>query len=260
MKIACALSLLYFVLGKPPRLLAAWLQGAGDAENAPPSSEIEGSELRRQRWFYAAVAVGLIGASWSVRSAVGAWLNNLLPAFVAISILSGLGLDRLRGWIRDADPQGGGARGAVLEIVCWLAVALQFVQLAYDPRDHLPSEADRAAGERMVALLRRIDGEVYMPQSGYLARKAGHRSYAHLLAIDNLRIDDIGGQWEGLEAQMREALRQRRFAAVIVSDIYALPEMGSGYESSTRAFHNKSVFWPVTGSRVRPQYVFVPKD
>ena len=201
-----------------------------------------------RRLFYAALAVGMLGSSWSVTSAVGAWHNNLLPAFAAVSILAGLGL-------RDVLERVEHRKAWVL--TTWLLVVAQFAMLAYDPRDHLPTAADRVAGESLLQRLRAIDGEVFIPHHGYLARRAGKRPQAHTLGMDNIFLDDPGPVRIGLQEEMLRALGDGRYAvAILESDGRYLPGIQRAFEPAGRVFADSDVFWPVTGARLRPEYVY----
>ncbi len=208
-------------------------------------------ELRR-RLLYLAIAAGMIGSSWSVTSVVGAWHNNLMPAFAAVSILAALGLQRLLKAARDRPAW-------VLGV--WILVLVQFLVLTFDPRVHVPTETDRAAGESLIERLAGIEGEVFIPNHGYLAQRAGKRMQAHTLGMDNIFLDDPGPVGMALRKELLDALRERRWAVVIIeSDGRYLPGVREGYTLIGHVFDDPDVFWPVTGGRLRPEYVYVPAE
>ncbi len=210
----------------------------------------------RTRLFFPLLAAGMIGSSWSVRNMVGAEVNNLLPAFAAVALLAALGLHELR------------FRAQAGEAVVWrrialaaeLAILAQLVFLAYDPRKHIPTPADRAAGEKLVARLKTIPGEIFAPHHGYLTRLAGKRGYAHTLAMDNLFLDDDGPARRELEAEMRQAIADKTFAAVLLESDgrYGVAILNS-YDAKESLFDDPGVFWPVTGGRLRPEVLCLPK-
>jgi 4-amino-4-deoxy-L-arabinose transferase-like glycosyltransferase len=208
------------------------------------------------RVFYPALAVGMVGSSWSVRNMVGAEVNNLLPAFAAVALLAALGWDALR---RRAERDETFLRSAPALAASVLLLA-QLAWLSYDPRSHLPTAADRAAGDRLVARLAAIDGDIFVPHHGYLARLAGKRDFAHTLAMDNVYLDDRGPARQALEAEMRAALAERRFAAVLLESDgrYGVAILNS-YEAREPLFESADVFWPVTGGRLRPEALCLPK-
>jgi hypothetical protein len=200
------------------------------------------------RFFVPSLAAGLLASSWSVRSMVGAETNNLLPAFAAIALLAAIGAH--------AAARRGPAPGAV----AWLAIVVQLALLVYAPGHDIPTRADRAAGERLVARLAALPGEVFVPHHGYLAVLAGKRSFAHTLAIDNVLLDDPGPVREELAREMTRALAEHRFSAVLLeSDGRYAKTILRDYEVEERLFADPSVFWPVTGGRLRPEFLCVPR-
>ena len=203
------------------------------------------------KWFFPAVAAGMIASSWSVRNMFGAEVNNLLPAFVGVSILTGLAFAAVRATSAEKPVWGLAASAAVIAQLCCLL---------YNPATHLPSAADRAAGDRVVARLAAIDGEIFIPHHGYLAERAGKHSCAHTLAMDNLFLDDEGPARRDLEAELVGALAERRFAAVVLeSDGRYSEAVLPSYEPRERLFIDPNVFWPVTGGRLRPEALCFPR-
>ena len=94
---------------------------------------------------------GLLSASWFSRLHSGGYDNVLLPAYLGISLLSGLGIalaDRDKCFWRWTMPA---------------AACLQLVLLAYLPAGHIPGEQDRLAGDRIVEQLREAEGEAPGP-------------------------------------------------------------------------------------------------
>jgi hypothetical protein len=210
----------------------------------------------RARFFFVAVAAGTIGSSWSVRNMVGAEVNNLLPAFAAVAMLAALGIDDLSRRARDVSRATWNRVALAAEIL----LLVQLAWLRYDPRKHIPTTADRAAGDRVVARLREIPGDVFVPHHGYLARLAGKREYAHTLAMDNVFLDDEGPARRDLEAELLRALAEKRFAAVLLeSDGRYGPAILNSYEMRGALFESENVFWPVTGGALRPEFLCLPK-
>ncbi len=197
------------------------------------------------RFFYPLLAAGMIGSSWSVRNMVGAEVNNLLPAFAAVALLAALGWNDLR--------------GNAQAVTAGLLLFAQLAWLSYDPRTHLPSAADRAAGDRLVARLSAIEGDIFVPHHGYLGRLAGKPEFAHTLAMDNLFLDDDGPARRDLEAGMRLALAEKRFAAVLLESDGRYGVDLNSYDAREALFESPDVFWPVTGGKLRPEALCLPK-
>lgn len=76
----------------------------------------------------------------------------------------------------------------------------------------MPSAATRARDEALVARLRAVDGEVWLPSRPWYARLAGKRPLAGEMGASD--IAPTGVRVVGLD----EALRTRRFAVVVVDD------------------------------------------
>lgn len=186
------------------------------------------------------LALGLLASSWSVRSVYGAEVNNLLPAFAGIALLAAT-LSRYA-LVRD------------------LLLAAQLVWLVYSPAALVPRTADRLAGDEVVRRLTMVEGEVFLPHHGYLARRAGKPEVAHTLAMDNVFLDDTGPARQDLEAEVRGALASQRFgAAVIESDARYAPWILEGYEPRARLVDAPDTFWPVSGGRLRPETLALPR-
>ena len=82
----------------------------------------------------------------------------------------------------------------------------------------MPTDGDREAGERIVAMLREANGDVLVPWHGYLPRMAGKRGGAHLMALIDLETERSGRPevWEALHAEFLESARTRDAALVLL--------------------------------------------
>jgi hypothetical protein len=206
------------------------------------------SDTGRTRLFFPALALGMLLSSWSVRNVVGAEVNNLLPVFAAVAMLAALGWHQARRF------------GPAALLAADVVLLGQLALLAYDPSRHLPSPADREAGTSLVARIASIPGEVFVPHHGYLARLAGKRGFAHTLAMDNVFLDDRGPAGRDLADELTHALAERRFSAVLIeSDGRYSKSILQSYQISERLFDRPDVFWPVTGGRLRPEYLAIPR-
>lgn len=194
--------------------------------------------------FYAALALGMIGSAWLSMLHAGAYDNNLIPAYAAISILFGLAV---------AEVDARAYTGALCIV--------QLLLLFYDPRQQLPTSRHREAGRQLVSLIAATPGDVLLPQHGYLSALAGKRSFAHSMAVyDVLRA---GSPKDGarLVSQFHQAFANRQFGAVIVDrlDPWIREDLDRAYRRSGAAIGDPEAFWPVTGLRVRPEWIYVPR-
>ncbi len=202
------------------------------------------------RWFYAAVAVGLIGSSWLIRVRAGSYDNILIPAYAAMALLAPLGVfalanqPRLRGWFSCAG---------------LAAIAVQFLLLWYPPDKELPTEADRKAGEQLLHRLAVIGGDAWIPGHGYMVSESSGQTHAQTVAIGDV-LTGGGPQKDALRMAIQSALHDRRFSAVVLdyNDSLFLNELKQRYQKEPgELFSDRSSFYPVTGNRTRPKTLWV---
>jgi 4-amino-4-deoxy-L-arabinose transferase-like glycosyltransferase len=226
-----------------------------------------GIELRRFAYgrqevqdflFYGLLAGGMVGSAWLSRLHEGGYINVLIPAFAMIAVLFGLGVHRL------AAQQPAGRRMLIYGLCI-----VQFAVLIYSPADHIPTRADRAAGEHLVEAVAEIDGEVWMVHRGYIASLAGKESiYAHRMGIEDVMRGDEGEIRDMLAADIQQAIAEQRFDAIIFDGSrddfilvdYYFENLQEHYIGLGEIFPAEfdGTFWPLTGLQVRPYYVFVP--
>ncbi len=213
-------------------------------------------EDRRTRWFHLSFAVGLIAIIFIARIHPGGWTNTLIPACAAIALLFGLAVGRLD---LAADTFRAGVRQSAL-VSLYLLVIVQLAMLAYDPRKHLPSDADRAAGQRFIAQIESIDGDVYVPHHGYYAMLAGKKTFAHFQAIrDVWSSPEHSAITRGMTGTIRDAITGRRFAAMVLDRDFFIEEVRANYTESGKIFDRGEVFFPRAGWAVRPERLYLPK-
>jgi hypothetical protein len=136
---------------------------------------------------------------------------------------------------------------------------LQLCALAYDPRRSIPTARDRAAGHELLALLETFPGDVYLTAHGHLPTLVGKRTFAHEQAIDDV-IASGGEPARALAAELRRALDERRFDAVVTDTGWSKALLKRGYRRRGEVFQEKRVFATVTGMRMRPEHVYVPRS
>lgn len=208
--------------------------------------------------FYSLVAAGMIGVSWLAKLNRGAGPNVLLPACAIISILFGLGTHAALELIRGAPEK----RRKLMEVYVYLVCVVQFAVLAYNPLPQIPSRRDLEAGWELVAAIREIQGDVFIPHHGYLAVLAGKNGCAHPGTLAEL-LGVFGGEEteEGARVigEMKRAISAGRYAAIILDYDWHKKDVEEHYIMLRPAFSDGDVFWPVTGGRRRPEYIYVPR-
>jgi hypothetical protein len=236
MPIAMVLSALFFAIG-----------GGRPAAGPSPTAS---RGTHSPRWFHAALAVGLIGASWLIRVRAGSFDNILIPAYAALALLAPLGVfalvseSRLRTWLACAG---------------LAAIAVQLALLWYPPRKELPTETDRQAGEKFLHRLAEIGGDVWMPSHGYLTSELSGKSHAQTVAMGDV-LTGGGPEKDALRAEIQHAVHDQRFSAIVMdfTDPLFQGELKQRYEKVPGdLFSDRAAFFPVTGNRARPRAIWV---
>jgi len=171
---------------------------------------------RRESAFYVALSVGGFGVSWLSRLHTGGGMNTIMPALAVTAILFSLAIARLGEAVdRRRDTPEGAKTG--LKAVIWLAVICQLAWLATCPMRWVPTEADRKAGDELVALIGTFEGDVIIPTSPYLATRAGKPSTAHHMAVmDLLRATGSEEIQEAFLAEANRELANPRYEAILL--------------------------------------------
>ena len=208
---------------------------------------------RERLRFYAAFAAVMVGTGLLGRMIVGAWINALLPACAGLAVLLGLALHQAQASLPPP-------RRASLDAALLGAVLAQLVWLSWDPRACLPTAADRQAGERLTGHLSRLGPTVLVPGHPYLAARAAGHAHAHAMAVGDLLHFAPGPVGDALERDLREALCERRYSAVVTDGPWRYDaELERAYEAPQPLPELGDAFWTVTGSPTRPRLLYVPR-
>jgi 4-amino-4-deoxy-L-arabinose transferase-like glycosyltransferase len=214
---------------------------------------VEGAEGRR---FYAFSVAGALAAAWSGRLHHGGYLNVMMPALALIAILFGLGLSAA---LARAAALPEPRRGNV-EAFLFSAAIIQFAVLGYPLGPIVPGKVDREAGAQLLSVIRGASGDVFVPAHGYLSTLAGKRTFAHEMALRDVLEAGVGGApGEELRAELRKALAERRFGAVLADSWWSEATIEGFYVKRKEVFTSEDAFWPITGYRLRPKGVYLPK-
>ena len=211
------------------------------------------------RGYLAALAAGMLGSAWWLRLYRGSYDNALLTSCAAVAILCALGWDTIRAG-GAAGPPGDAHVGRGVARLLGLALLAQFALLAYNPFAQLPTGADRAAGERLVANLRAAPGEVLAPCHPELAVRAGKAPHFHEVALTDVVAGGHGTVETGLAGELDDALRAHRWAAVVLDHRdWLWSEVSAHYRPAWPALEDGAAFWTRTGMLTRPDTVLVPR-
>ena len=199
-----------------------------------------GSDLWRQ------VAVVAVLFSALMRGHHGGFTNVLIPGVWALSVV----------WIISVHRFAQQSRGATL-FAC-LLLCVQMVVGVWNPEQFIPTQDDKDAGDALVELLAKEEGQVFVPHSPWLSVQSGHSPSTHLIALWD--IDHEGGVLYDDVKRIKQDIASQRFSMIVSADRqidFGIPQYYV-YQRSVRAEGN--VFLPKIGWKVKPSYVFVPKQ
>jgi len=213
----------------------------------------------RRGLFYTGVAAGLIVSAWLARIHDGGWFNVVIPAFLAVALILPMGLAALAERLGPPERARLGASPSVVAMA--LLVILQLAVLSYSTRAAVPPPDAQERGDRFLAFVASLPGDVLLPDWRFLPTWADKRSYGLGMAAQDVRRmkrpDDPGKV--ALEAELRQAFAEHRFSYVIVTDRHhpLLPLMLPHYEY----LGSVDLLAPmVAGATVRPRVIYVPRD
>jgi len=213
--------------------------------------------------FWMLIGGGIVAGCGISRSlSMGAFTNVLMPVHALLAIFFGLGVvEAVRGAEQAATAQ---PTWRTLPLFVWTCCLLQFGLLAYLPRNHLPTAADRAAGEQFVEWMGGVDGDVWVVGHGFLSSYADKPTFLHTVEIFDLSVHPATRDM--VRTEVEGALRNRRFAAVVLDDDleiwrimhpWFVEALETNYTLDRRFFGDGKAFFPVTGSRNRPDLVYL---
>jgi hypothetical protein len=178
----------------------------------------------------------------------GGAINDVLPAYLAVALLAGLALgsDSPR-WVAAASGVLVLTQSVILLATC-------------HPSAAIPSSAERAVGERLVAGMRAFGGDVAVPDDPALSFQAGMAPTAHPAAVyDVLRATDRTAI-VSYQRTAEEAVTARHFSAIITSSpgqpLFNPPALLRDYQECVQQV--PTLFVPA-GTLIRPAVVWIPR-
>jgi 4-amino-4-deoxy-L-arabinose transferase-like glycosyltransferase len=217
-------------------LLALWVRIAARARRRSPAG----------RPWPVFVAAG-VGVSVLGRASVGGGSNNWMIGYAGLCLVPALLPDAL------SSKRWG-------EIALSALALAQFALGAYNPIRFMPTQAMRAAGDRLVARLAGVDGEVLVMLHPYYALQAGKQPSAHVAALWHAR-------WRGrdpLPPDFAQRIAQRYYAAIVSDeslfeiDPPLLALLEANYARS-EALSDAEAPPTLAGMPVQPRVVYVPR-
>jgi hypothetical protein len=184
----------------------------------------------------------------------GGTINDMLPAYLAVAVLAGLALG------------GGQARWVTTAAGALVLAQIVFLLASSHPSSAIPTSADRAAGERLVAGMRALGGDAVDPADPSLSQQAGMAPAAVPGGVfDVLRATDKAGI-SSYRRSAYEAVKTRQFSAIIDSGggqpLYNPSDLTRYYEECVQppaGSGSATLLVPVVRSRARAAVVWIPR-
>ncbi len=202
--------------------------------------------------FAVSTLVGAVG--WGTEFA---HFNAYMPAFLHGGLAAGAALPAwfaiTRVWCGDRP------RTDIVATVVALAAAIPLAITCYTkdwkPQKFIPTAKDRAAGDKLVARIRAIDGAVWMPSHPWYVHLAGKTPRVHRMGIK-----DVTARKPRPVKRLDEALGQQWFDALILDDRDIQLELGQVQASYRAALKLPPDERPrlYTGAKVVPDSVWIP--
>jgi 4-amino-4-deoxy-L-arabinose transferase-like glycosyltransferase len=210
---------------------------------------------REKGIYYILLFMGFLIGSWMSRLHVGGWLNVLMPAYAAVSIVFGVGIGALG---QNPDKDASFMRKNI-PFLLYILCLLQYSILSYNPILQIPTQEDRKSGEYLIQTMKNIHGEIFVPYHSYLAEMAGKKSYMHVHSLFDISRGDRSNIGEEFQDELISAIRNQKFKAVFLDAPRITTRFEEYYTMEGILFNNSHVFFPVTGMKTRPEFLFVPK-
>jgi hypothetical protein len=184
-------------------------------------------------------------SAYAVSTVVGAvgWatefahFNAYMPALLHGALAAGAAVPAAHACARAlwGPRRGAGAFATVFAIAAAVPLAASSALARWQPRSFIPTDADVAAGDRLIRRIRAIDGDVWIPSHPWYAALAGKTPHVHRMGIKDVTTRQPGtveGSVAGLVAGLDEALRRHQFAAVVLDNrdtFLEVPALGRYY-------------------------------
>ena len=186
-----------------------------------------------------------------MRGHYGGYMNVLIPGVWVLALWGALAVGAVhRRWPH---------LWVGLLLSCGLAAQIWTEQ--WKQERFLPTDSDRAAGEVVLAEVRAIEGPVLAPQFPWLPVQAGKKPSLHLITLWDL--DKSGGPLRDNIDGVKQSIKNQEWNAILVDkkeQVGALKRpMKSAYKRGSSLDLKGRKFFPKTGWKVRPKYLYVPK-
>ena len=199
------------------------------------------NQLTMHQQFWMGCTLTAVVFSAIMRGHHGGYTNVLMPGIWALSLVCVLWLAQQK-W----------PRWLIAGLIC-----LQFWWGQWDPSKYIPTNADKLEGDRLVALLEKEAGPIWIPHSPWLAVQAGHQPYTHLISLWD--IDHPEGPLLQYVQDLRKDIQNHHFQTIVSANTQLRFDVVRFYQKQQSIRPAGQLFLPKVGWPVRPSYLYKPK-
>lgn len=164
--------------------------------------------------FFFVLFISFLVGSWLARSNIGGAGNTLIPAYLLISILFGLGIDRMMSLIDLIIEK----QRISLHAYIFCIIFFQLILLFYNPFSLIPTENHKSSADQIIKIIKESPGEVLIPSHNYLALISDKKPYFNTFAFYEF-TGNYGGallpHGNEILTQLDNALIQKQFDLII---------------------------------------------
>lgn len=202
--------------------------------------------------FGVSVVVGAVG--WGTEFA---HFNAYMPAQLHGALAAGAAIPAVyavaRIWLPDRE-----RKAVAVSAVVALPLAITCITASWSPSKYTPTQRDVEAGDRLIARLSTIEGEVWMPSHPWYLYMAGKQPRVHRMGIKDVTARPPARVVEGLD----DALAKQGFAAIVLdnADLHNREHLAGLHRSYREAMKLPDNERPrvFTGARVVPDEIWLP--
>ena len=208
--------------------------------------------FENKTFFFFTITLGAaFCASISMRCKLGGHVNGIIPSVVILiicfAIIAGYIIQKFHGW----------------RVFVFILIVFQFFLLKYNPLRHTPTEADYKAGEKIIRMISSFSGDVYLPFHSFYPYIAGKKMFVHKMPLDDIFV----GFSNKFPASLFLKIRNQGFDAIFYD--FCIDKNSRNplekhilnyYTAPVKIIYNtKKLFFPLSGFRIRPSFVYLPK-
>ena len=164
--------------------------------------------------FYLLAGAVLFGLCWFLQAHGGATSNTPMPAYAILAVIFGISFGRL-------DAAFAVASRETARVFLLGAVAIPLVSWVYNPHDFMPHRDFIASQDELIAWLRTIPGDVFLPAHPYEGVMAGKQWHPDNAALHDALRPNVPGVAETVVSEIAAEVDQEKFDAIVLD---GLPE------------------------------------